>query len=48
VDTVVSAAVTGKQYRDNPVLVTMKLLQAAGLLQSELPEIQAEDEADSE
>jgi hypothetical protein len=48
VDTVVSAAVAGKQYRDNPVLVTMKLLQAAGLLQSGLPEIQTEDDADSE
>jgi hypothetical protein len=48
VDTVVNAAASGKRYRDNPVLVTMKLLQAAGLLQSDLPDIQTEDDADSE
>jgi hypothetical protein len=27
-----------KQYRDNPVLVTLKVLKAAGLLSAELPE----------
>ncbi len=44
VDTVVEAAITGRQYRDNPVLVTMKLLQAAGLLSPGLGPIPAESQ----
>jgi hypothetical protein len=44
-DAVVEAAVTGRQYRDNPVIVTMKLLQAARLLAPGLTEISAADEA---
>jgi hypothetical protein len=36
VEIVVKAATDAKQYRDNPVLVTMRLLNAAGLLVSEL------------
>jgi hypothetical protein len=38
----VSRAAARKEYRDNPVLVTMKVLQAAGLLNLALP---AEDSA---
>jgi hypothetical protein len=34
----VRAAAAHKQYRDNPVLVTMKVLEAAGLLNRDLPE----------
>jgi len=34
----VRKAASRKQYRDNPVLVSMKVLQAAGLLDVELPE----------
>lgn len=37
VKTVVKVATDGKQYRDNPVLVTMRLLNAAGLLASGVP-----------
>lgn len=33
----VRAAAAQKQYRDNPVLVTMKVLAEAGLLAVELP-----------
>ena len=44
VPAVVDAATTGKQYRDNPVLVTMKLLQAAGLLTPNVPAINIVDE----
>jgi hypothetical protein len=35
----VREAAASRQYRDNPVLVTMKVLQAAGLLKVALPEI---------
>jgi hypothetical protein len=38
VDKVRRAAVS-KQYRDNPVLVTMKVLEAAGLLAAEVPDV---------
>ncbi len=34
----VRAAAAHKQYRDNPVLVTMKVLEAAGLLAAPLPD----------
>jgi hypothetical protein len=34
----VRAAAAHKQYRDNPVLVTMKVLEAAGLLRHALPD----------
>jgi hypothetical protein len=34
----VRAAAAHKQYRDNPVLVTMKVLEAAGLLRLRLPD----------
>jgi hypothetical protein len=34
----VRAAASHKQYRDNPVLVTMKVLEAAGMLTETLPE----------
>jgi hypothetical protein len=34
----VRAAAAHSQYRDNPVLVTMKVLEAAGLLTLELPD----------
>ena len=34
----VRKAASKKQYRDNPVLVSMKVLQAAGLLDVELPD----------
>jgi hypothetical protein len=33
----VTAAAAVKQYRDNPVLVTMKVLEAAGMLKLDLP-----------
>ena len=39
----VRAAAAHKQYRDNPVLVTLKVLQAADMLAADLPE---EDTAD--
>lgn len=41
----VSRAAAHKQYRDNPVLVTMKVLEAAGLLKLELPEDIGDGEA---
>jgi hypothetical protein len=34
----VRKAAARKQYRDNPVLVTMKVLEAAGLLTAEIPD----------
>lgn len=34
----VLGAAAGKQYRDNPVLATMKVLQAAGRLALPLPD----------
>lgn len=37
----VRLAAADKQYRDNPVLVTMKVLQAAGLLSLALPNLAA-------
>jgi hypothetical protein len=37
VEVVVRAATGAKQYRDNPVQMTMRLLNAAGLLTSTLP-----------
>jgi len=33
----VHAAAAQRQYRDNAVLVTMKVLEAAGMLPSDLP-----------
>jgi hypothetical protein len=43
VPAVIDAATTAKQYRDNPVLVTMKLLQATGMLRPNVPAITIED-----
>jgi hypothetical protein len=37
----VTAAAAAKQYRDNPVLVTMKVLEAAGVLTLDLPDPEA-------
>jgi len=37
VETVVHAATDIKQYRDNPVSMTMRLLNAANLLKLDLP-----------
>ena len=37
----VTAAAAAKQYRDNPVLVTMKVLEAAGALTLDLPDPEA-------
>jgi hypothetical protein len=34
----VREAASHKQYRDNPVLVTMKVLEAAGMLRQALPD----------
>jgi hypothetical protein len=34
----VHEAASHKQYRDNPVLVTMKVLEAAGMLSHALPD----------
>lgn len=39
VPTVLDAAVKGRQYRDNPVLVTMKLLKAARLLNGQASQL---------
>jgi hypothetical protein len=39
VESVVDGAVVGRQYQDNAVLVTMKLLQEAGLLTERVPSI---------
>lgn len=39
VETVVHAATNVKQYRDNPVLVTMRLLKAANLLKPSISEL---------
>lgn len=38
----VRTAAAHKQYRDNPVLVTLKVLQAAGQLVEQLPDITAD------
>jgi hypothetical protein len=44
VDTVIHAATDAKQYRDNPVLMTMRLLNAAELLATSLPNVTDLDE----
>jgi hypothetical protein len=42
-ETVVHAATDAKQYRDNPVLVTMRLLNAANLLKPSISEMLDQD-----
>jgi hypothetical protein len=39
VETVVHAATDVKQYRDNPILLTMRLLNAANLLKPGISEM---------
>jgi hypothetical protein len=44
VDTVIHAATDAKQYRDNPVLMTMRLLNAAELLKPGISDMLDQDD----